>query len=154
MLIKHKYAPFHYDHRGNYKPNVYVSRDILRGAYAAIDPTFSVLQQGGLHGAITECWNTIIGQDYPFQIGGPPHDVNSCGPAMKHLPVHDAVEALCLVFRMEDIRFFYEKHFPRATYKQMLHSTAQQPQSNWAPSLYPQSQPVFLVPYPFVRPNS
>jgi hypothetical protein len=155
LLVKHKHKPLHYDHQGKYQHSIYVSRDLLRGSYAAIDSTFSILQQPGLNKAINECWKRMVGYGNRIHISHKAHDANQHGRMEKHYPVWDSAQVWTLRCQMEDIRMHYEMRFPRVsmtypaypTYVPMLghQQTVQaQPQATLSLSQFPP----LLSPFP------
>lgn len=110
LLLKYHLKPIHYDESGIYKHAIYVSRDLMRGAFAMIDGSFSKYQQTtGLEKAIREYWKKNVGAPNnlkkPFW-GGANHDIALYGKTEKHFCVWDAFQSVTLLFQMEDIRSY------------------------------------------------
>jgi hypothetical protein len=64
FLAQHSFWPIQYDGRGVYQPYVYVSRDLMRGAFGAICPAYADLRKSDLYRAIHAYWNRLRSASY------------------------------------------------------------------------------------------
>ena len=131
FLKAHGHRPMCYDAKSNYKRNVHVARDLMRGAFSMIDSRFVNLEESDMYLYIHRYWQELVikqaqqQQDYQ-NVGwtAPPTDgisttvsrssevmsinerciFTQLGPEMKHVPVFDATQSLLIWAKMEDIK--------------------------------------------------
>ena len=107
FLFQFGHKPIHYDKNGKYQPFIYVSRDLMRGSFSMIHPDYRNLRMKDLYASIHQYWMKIKkNKNYSLS-----HlKTKEFGPEIKHVPVYDALQALIIYFKMEDVkRFFYQQ---------------------------------------------
>jgi hypothetical protein len=142
-LGEHGHRPLNYDAQGNYRRTIYVSRDLMRGAFSMLHPSFVDLHCSDLYLAIHRYWQQLVAlQLDPQPAGAAPHWVHwadpddmrrlrraslppvaphhsaatqSQAPEIKHLPVWDAVQTLIVFFRMEDVKRWFHCQIAKLT---------------------------------------
>ncbi len=88
FLAQHGFWPIQYDSCGTYQPYVYVSRDLMRGAFGALCPAFTDLRKPDLYRAIHAYWARLrrtLEPSNPVPIpdlgSSPPQTTSSSSPA-------------------------------------------------------------------------
>lgn len=133
LLAQHGYRALNYDGQGNYRRSLYVSRDIMRGAFSMLHSSFVDLHCSDLYLAIHQYWEQLMAvQPQPSMPHGwapvwnaadqpegrrmrralpLPQSADTstatAAPDIKHLPVWDVMQTLIVFFRMEDIKRWF-----------------------------------------------
>lgn len=138
FLGEHGHRALNYDVHGNYRRTIYVSRDLMRGAFSMLQSNFVDLHCSDLYLAIHRYWQQLVAlQPQPQVPAGwaplwtsatdqdsrrlrkaiqPPacaQPVAGLPPDVKHLPVWDAMQTLIVFFRMEDIKRWFHSQLAK-----------------------------------------
>lgn len=109
LLWKYQCKPPNVDEKGVYRGQIYNSRDLMRGMFAAIDPKFQNLQEANLYGVISSEWKRFTPTPNVWT-GEPEWNPKEDGPYLKHSPLYDAQHELTMYFQCVDLLRWHQNH--------------------------------------------